>query len=83
MKIKCFSDPDGELQLITYPEMIPFVGSGIAHDAERVLGDPGTIKRLKFLGADGTINTKTGMITIQLALVVSCITGLLSIALFN
>ena len=34
---------------------MPFVGSGIIHDAKSVVGDPGTIDSVKFLGADGTI----------------------------
>ncbi len=33
---------------------MPLVGSGIFHEAESVFGDPDTMLRAKFLGADGT-----------------------------
>ena len=42
------------LQLMVYCEMTPLVGSGCPHVAERLLEDPVTIERVKFLGAEGT-----------------------------
>ena len=42
------------LHLMVYREMTPLVGSGSTQVALRLLEDPGSIERAKFLGVEGT-----------------------------
>ena len=41
--------------------MMPFVGSGMIHEANRVSGKPGTIANTKFLGADGAAKNQNSI----------------------